>query len=164
MATLLIVYWSRTGGSRQMAEAAAGAAAAAAPATAVRLVAAPEAGPPDLLEASGYLFACPENLASMAGMMKEFFDRCYYPVLDRIAGRPYGCMVCAGSDGTGAVRQLERIATGWRLAAIAPAIIVNTGAQSPEAIAAPKRIDAADLARCAELGATLAAGVEMGIY
>ena len=164
MATLLMVYFSRTGGTRQMAEAAAAAATAAAPAVRVQLLTAPEAQPEQLLEAQGYLFACPENLASMAGAMKEFFDRCYYPVLDRIAGRSYACMVCAGSDGAGAVRQIERIATGWRLQAVAPAIIVNTAAQSPEAITAPKHIAASDIARCAELGATLAAGLELGIY
>jgi multimeric flavodoxin WrbA len=164
MATLLMVYFSRTGGTRQMAEAAAAAATAAAPAVRVQRFTAPEAQPEQLLQADGYLFACPENLASMAGAMKEFFDRCYYPVLERIAGRPYACMVCAGSDGAGAVRQIERIATGWRLQAVAPAVIVNTAAQSPEAITAPKHIAAADLARCAELGATLAAGLELGIY
>ena len=76
--------------------------------------------PDDLLSAAGYLFCCPENLASMTGAMKEFFDRCYYPVLGRIEGRPYAVMVAAGSDGAGAVRQIERIATGWRLKAVAP--------------------------------------------
>ena len=60
----------------------------------------------------------------MAGLMKDFFDRCYYPALGRIEGRPYAVMVCAGSDGSGAARQIERICTGWRLKAVAPALIV----------------------------------------
>jgi len=30
-------------------------------------------------------------------------------------------LICAGSDGTGAARQIERIATGLRLKRIAPA-------------------------------------------
>jgi multimeric flavodoxin WrbA len=56
----------------------------------------------DLLAAAGYLFVCPENLASMTGAMKEFFDRCYYPLLGRIEGRAYATVISAGSDGRGA--------------------------------------------------------------
>ena len=123
-----------------------------------------EAGPDDLLSADGYIFACPENLASMAGVMKDFFDRSYYPVLGRIEGRPYASMICAGSDGEGAARQIARIANGWRLNAVAEPLIVCTHAQTAEAILAPKTIGHADLDRCRELGATLAAGLEMGIF
>src|SRR5215469_4191500 len=122
------------------------------------------AGPEALLQCDGYLFACPENLAAMSGVMKDFFDRTYYPVLDRIQGRAYAILVCAGSDGTNAVRQIERIATGWRLRDVAPPLIVCTHAQTPEEILRPKRIGAEDLARCEELGATLAAGLAMGIF
>jgi multimeric flavodoxin WrbA len=100
----------------------------------------------------------------MAGRMKDFFDRTYYPALDRINGRPYAIMVCAGSDGQGAVRQITRIVTGWRLRSVAEPIIVCTHAQSPEAIHAPKRIPAADLARCRDLGAAFAAGLAAGIF
>jgi len=130
----------------------------------VRMMQATQAGPDDLLQSSGYLFACPENLAAMAGMMKDFFDRTYYPVLDKLTGRPYAVLICAGSDGTNAVRQIDRIATGWRLKLIAEPIIVCTHAQTPEAILQPKQIGAADLARCEELGATLAAGLDLGIF
>lgn len=130
----------------------------------VRLEAASAAGPQALLECDGYLFACPENLAAMSGVMKDFFDRTYYPVLDRIQGRAYAVLVCAGSDGSNAARQIERIATGWRLRDIAPPLIVCTHAQTPEEILRPKRIEAQDLARCEELGATLAAGLALGIF
>ncbi|MBY0331118.1 MAG: NAD(P)H-dependent oxidoreductase [Acetobacteraceae bacterium] len=160
---LLIVWHSMTGGTRQMAEAAARGAGGEAGVT-VRLLHAAAAGPEDVLAADAYIFATPENLAAMAGMAKDFFDRCYYPALGRIEGRPYAVMVCAGSDGTNAVRQIERIATGWRLRAVAPPIILCTRAQTPEAILAPKTIPAAELDRCAELGATLAAGLAMGIF
>jgi multimeric flavodoxin WrbA len=100
----------------------------------------------------------------MAGVMKDFFDRCYYPLLDQIQGRPYATMICAGSDGAGTARQIARIATGWRLKPIAEPTIIITGAQTPEAIAAPKTISAADLARCHELGAAFAAGLTAGIF
>ena len=163
MKTLLIVVHSRTGGTRQMAEAAC-LGAAAEPSVQVRLVCAQDAGDADLLAADGYIFATPENLAAMAGVMKDFFDRSYYPVLDRINGRPYATLICAGSDGQNAARQIARIAKGWRLRAVADPLIVCTRAQTPEAILAPKTIEAADLARCATLGATMAAGLAMGIF
>ncbi len=146
-----------------MARAAAEGAAAAA-GVEVQVKAAPQAGPEHLVAADGYLFACPENLAAMAGVMKDFFDRSYYPALERLNGRPYAALICAGSDGSNAARQLERIATGWRLEQIAPTLIVCTHAQTPEQILREKRIGTAELARCRNLGATLASGLEMGIF
>ncbi len=163
MKTLLIVYHSLTGGTRQMAEAAARGAAGEADVNA-RLLTAPETDAADVLAADGYVFASPENLAALAGKMKDFFDRAYYGALDRINGRPYATLICAGSDGQNAARQIARIATGWRLRAIADPLIVCTHAQTPEAILAPKRIGVADANRCAELGAALAAGMAGGIF
>jgi multimeric flavodoxin WrbA len=159
---LLIVYHTLTGGSRQMAEAAVR--AARGHEIDVRLVKACEATGEDVLAADGYLFVSPENLASMAGVMKDFFDRTYYAVLDRINGRPYAALVCAGSDGTNAARQIARICTGWRLKAVAEPLIVCTHAQTPERILAPKTIAAEDLARCEEIGGALAAGLALGIF
>jgi multimeric flavodoxin WrbA len=130
----------------------------------VRLLTAPDADGDAVLAADGYIFAAPENLAALAGKMKDFFDRAYYPALDRINGRPYATLICAGSDGQNAARQIARIATGWRLRAVAEALIICTHAQTPEAILAPKRIADADLERCAEIGAALAAGLAAGIF
>ena len=160
--TLLVVFHSMTGGTRQMAEAAAR--AAEGQGVAVRLLHARDATAEDVLAADGYVFATPENLAAIAGLMKEFFDRAYYGVLGRIEGRPYALMVCAGSDGTNAARQVARIATGWRLRAVGDPLIVCTHAQTPEAILAPKTIGAEDLARCEDLGATIAAGMAIGMF
>jgi multimeric flavodoxin WrbA len=163
MKTLLIVWHSRTGAARAMAEAAAQAAGAEAGLT-VRALRARDAQPDDLLAADGYLFACPENLATMSGEMKEFFDRTYYPCLERLNGRPYAAMIAAGSDGTGAARQMARIATGWRLKPVAEPLIVGTHAQTPEAILAEKHLSDDQLAPCAELGAALAAGLALGVF
>ena len=160
---LLIVYHSLTGGTRQMAEAArAGAAGEAA--CAVRLLHAAQAGPQDVLAADGYVFATPENLAAMSGQLKDFFDRSYYGVLDQVNGRPYASLVCAGSDGSNAARQIARIATGWRLKPVAEPLIVCTLAQTPEAILAPKQIGDEDLERCRALGEALAAGLVLGVF
>ena len=161
--TLLIVYHSLTGGTRQMAEAArAGAVAEAG--CAVRLLHAAQAGPGDVLAADGYVFATPENLAAMSGQLKDFFDRSYYAVLDQVNGRPYASLVCAGSDGSNAARQIARIATGWRLKPVAEPLIVCTHAQTPEAILAPKQIGDEDLERCRALGEALAAGLALGVF
>ncbi|MFA6311455.1 MAG: NAD(P)H-dependent oxidoreductase [Sterolibacterium sp.] len=163
MKTLLIVYHSMTGGTLQMAQAAQAGAATEATLT-VRLLHSRDATAEEMLAADGYLFATPENLAAMSGQLKDFFDRSYYACLDRLNGRPYATLICAGSDGQNAARQIERIATGWRLKPIAAPLIVCTHAQTPEEILAPKQIAADDLQRCADLGAALAAGLCLGIF
>lgn len=156
---LAIVWHSRTGAAEAMARAAlAGAGEGGVLHSAAR------ATPDDLLAARGYLFVCPENLGAMSGMMKEMFDRAYYPLLGQVEGRAYATVIAAGSDGRGAQAQIDRIVTGWRLRRVADAVIVNLHAQTPEAILARKTPDAAALARCRELGAALAQGISMGIF
>ena len=163
MRTLLIVQHSLTGGTLQMAQAAAEGAMAEG-GVQVRLLHASQAGPNDVLAADGYLFATPENLAAISGQLKDFFDRCYYPALDRLNGRPYASLICAGSDGHNAARQIERIATGWRLRAVAEPLIVCTHAQTPEAILAPKHIGEDELMACRALGESMAAGLALGVF
>jgi multimeric flavodoxin WrbA len=161
--TLLIVYHSMTGGTLQMARAAASGAGTE-PAIRVSLLRAADAGAADVLNAGGFIFATPENLAAVSGQMKDFFDRTYYAALDRINGRPYATMICAGSDGRNAAQQIERIATGWRLKPIADPIIVCTLAQTPAEILRPKQISERELEPCEELGASLASGMALGIF
>lgn len=163
MKKILIVYHSATDGTRQMAQAAFDAARTE-PTVRPHLVHARDASARDVIEADGYIFATPENLGSMSGMLKDFFDRTYYPVLERVNGRPYAALICAGSDGQGAARQIERIALGWRLRAVAPTLIVITHAQSPQAILAPKQISAEDLQRCRDLAGALAGGMALSIF
>ncbi len=130
----------------------------------VRLLHADIAQAEDMLASDGYLFVFPENLAAIAGVMKAFFDRVYYPCLGQIEGRCYAVIICAGSDGRNAAAQTERIATGWRLKKIAAIQIACTYAQTPEAILAHKTIDAAELETAARTGATFATGLALGIY
>ncbi|HQS95321.1 MAG: flavodoxin [Novosphingobium sp. 17-62-19] len=160
-AGLLIIWHSRTGAARAMAEAARDGAARAAH---CRILSADEAMPDDLLSAAGYLFCCPENLADMTGAMKEFFDRCYYPLLGRIEGRPYVTMIAAGSDGSGAERQIDRIVAGWRLRRVADGIIVCTKSQTPEEILAPKHVSNTLLQSCHDLGQAISEGLELGVF
>ncbi len=130
----------------------------------IRRLRADRAGPRDLLAADGLVIATPENLGSSAGVTKDFLDRCYYPALDRINGRPYALIVCAGSDGSGTVRQIERIATGWRLRKICEPLVVITGAQTPETIQADKVIDKPQLSAARNIGQLIAAGLTEGIW
>jgi multimeric flavodoxin WrbA len=156
---LAIIWHSRTGASRALAEAAAQGAGNAA-----RMFAAEGASAQDLLGASGYLFVCPENLGTMSGAMKELFDRCYYPLLGQVEGRPYATIIAAGSDGSGAQAQLDRIVTGWRLRRVAEPMIVRMDAQTPQAILAEKQVPAQVIIQAEDLGATFAAGLELGIF
>ncbi|ALM83971.1 flavodoxin family protein [Bordetella sp. N] len=193
---LLIVWHSRTGAAQAMAQAAADgardvatwaaneqAAEPAQPGTKpgssaatgaagdnvlrVSLMQADDVRIDDLLESDAYLFCAPENLGSLSGAMKEFFDRCYYGALDAdggslIGGRPYGLMISAGSDGSGAARQAERICTGWRLRQAAAPLIARNGAQTPSQILAPKIVAPAILQDCKDLGGLLAGLLLMG--
>lgn len=159
--TLLIVWHSRTDASHIMAKAAADAARED---VNVDICEASQVTIEQVLCASAYLFVFPENLASMSGVMKEFFDRSYYAVLGKIEGRSYGSIIAAGSDGSGAQQQLDRIVTGWRLRRVVDPLIVNFEAQSPEQILAPKKVcDAADQ-KCRDIGQMLAAGLSMGVF
>ena len=123
-----------------------------------------EAQPTDVKWADAVILGTTENLGYMSGALKDFFDRSYYGVLDQVNGRPYATLICAGSDGTNAARQIERIATGWRLKPVAEPLIVCTHAQTPEAILAPKQIGADELARCRALGETMATGLALGVF
>jgi multimeric flavodoxin WrbA len=163
MKSLLIAYHTMTGGTLQMAQAAAGGARSE-PGVKVSLRRAADASAEDVLGADGYIFATPENLAGMAGMMKDFFDRTYYAAYEKINGRAFVVLVCAGSDGRNAAAQVERIATGWRLKPVAEPYIVCTHAQTPEQILQPKKIGLQELTRCEELGKIMAAGLAMGIF
>ncbi len=111
-----------------------------------------EAGIDDLLACRGLLIGTPEHFGYMSGAVKDFFDRTFYPAEGRTEGLPYGLFVSAGNDGTGTVRGVERIATGYRWKAIAdPVLVVGEPGE-------------AHLAACRELGQTMAAGLAAGLF
>jgi len=96
--------------------------------------------------------------------MKEMFDANYYPVLGQIEGRAYATIIAAGSDGSGAQKQIDRIATGWRLKRVADPMIVNFDAQAPEEIMAKKNVEAESLKECGELGLSICEGLALGVF
>lgn len=162
---LLVVWHSFTGATAAMVDALLqGARESTGDAVQVIALRAADAGADDVLAADAVVFATPETLASMSGAMKDFFDRSYYPLLGRCEGKPYALLVCAGSDGQPTIAQLRRVALGLRLKEVAEPVLVCTQAQTAEAIVAGKKLPESQLARGRELGALLAAGLELGVF
>ncbi|WP_240956871.1 flavodoxin family protein [Pseudopontixanthobacter vadosimaris] len=161
---VLIAWHSRTGASDAMARAAMEGAGQAEGRERARMLPASRVEPADILAAAAYIFVCPENLATMSGMMKEMFDRCYYEVLGRIEGRAFCTIIAAGSDGQGAQAQIDRIAQGWRLKRVAEPLIINMAAQTKEEILASKTVPEAELALCRDLGQAMAEGLALGMF
>ncbi len=148
---LLIVYHTQSGNTGRLADAVLSGARRVTE-TDTRLLRAFDAGTDDLLACDGLLLGTPENFGYMSGALKDFFDRTYYPCEGRLTGLPYAVFVSAGNDGSGAVREIGRIATGYGWRAVNDALIVR-GA-----------IAAANLDAAAELGEAMAAGLTMGIF
>jgi len=158
MKRLLIVYHSQFGNTAQIADAAAAGARAVQEIETVLLRAA-DACTADLIAADALVLAASENFGGMAGMIKDFLERTYYPCGDRLAGRAYTVLVCAGNDGTGAMRDIDRVARGLALRKVHPGLIHRTGA-----VAAPVRVPADVLDEAATIAATIAEGLVAGVY
>ena len=151
MTSILVVYHTQTGNTEKMARAVTAGAAAIGDVD-VACKKAGEATLEDLLRADGLAVGTPENFGYMSGMVKDFFDRTYYPAQDKVFRKPYVVFISAGNDGTGALRAIERIALGYKLKLVYNPVIAR-GALTPEL-----------LAQCRELGGVLAGGCQAGIY
>lgn len=111
-----------------------------------------EADAEDLLWADAFILGTPENFGYMSGAMKYFLDRVYYACEGKLGGLPYALFVRAGNDGTGAISSMRRILAGLAVKEV----------QDPVLIAG--EFDEARLADCEELGLTIAAGLEAGVF
>ena len=164
MKHLLIVYHSKTGHTQRLIDAVkAGAQDAAEDGVILRCKTAAQADESDLRWAHGLILGTPENFGYMSGAMKDFFDRTFYEVEGQLAPLPYALVVGAENDGTGAVRAIERIVNGYPFVAVADPIIsrLNAVKASETDTQAPT---STTLQQCKDLGATLAAGLQMGIF
>ncbi len=150
---LLIVYHSQSGSTQQMAEAVIrGAKDPQIEDVEVRVRDALEADAADLEWADAFILGTPENFGYMSGAIKYFLDRVYYPCLDKVNGKPYALFVRAGNDGSGAISSITRILKGLAVREV----------QEPVLIAG--EFDESRLAECEELGMTMAAGLEAGLF
>lgn len=150
---ILLVYGGRSGGrTEQLRQAVSDGIRSGGTTVTLRELPAFEADIEDLLWADGVMLGTPEHFGYMSGALKDFFDRTFYPAEGRTEGRPYALFVSAGNDGRGTVAAVERIVAGYRWRAIAPPLI------------AVGDLETTTLARARELGATLVAGLEAGIF
>ena len=106
----------------------------------------------DILNADAVVLGTTENLGSMAGAMKDFFDRCYYGVLEEKQGMPFALYIRAGMDGTGTQRGVDTIITGLRWRAVNEPLIMKGD------------WDEGFIELCHELGMLMAAGLEAGVF
>lgn len=146
-----IIYHSQSGHALALARAAAEGVRANS-ALSARLYPALQSGLEALLDSAAVIFATPENFGTISGGLKDFFDRTYYPAEPYKLNKPYALLVSAGNDGRGAVRDVERIATGYPLRKVAEAVIVRG------------EITEHATAQAHELGGAIACGVELGIF
>ena len=153
MTSILIIYHSQTGNTRRMAEAVAVGAASIENAT-VLLRHASEATIEDLFQSDGLVIGSPEYFGYMAGMVKDFFDRTYETARGKkeVFRKPCGVFISAGNDGSGALASIERICIGYPFKKVLEPVIARG------------KIDAVTIGRCEELGQTIAAGCDAGIY
>lgn len=150
---LLIVYHSQSGTTERMAEAVIrGARHEDIDGVTVRVLGALEADADDVLWSDALILGTPENFGYMSGGLKVFLDRVYYPCLEKVEGKPYALFVRAGNDGTGAVTSVQRIVAGLALKEIQPPLVIAG------------EFDEARLDECEELGMTVAAGLEAGVF
>jgi multimeric flavodoxin WrbA len=150
---LLVVYHSRSGGTQAMTDAVvAGATDEAITGVHVAVQRAFDTTPDDVRACNGIILGTPSNFGYMSGALKDFFDRVYYEMIEDTPGLPYALFVKASTDGDGAVRSVERIVAGLRWKAIAPPLVVTGD------------LTADDFDRAQELGATMAAGLEAGMF
>ena len=106
----------------------------------------------DLLDCEAIAIGSPEYFGTMAGMIKDFFDRTFEAAREKTIGLPFVVFVCAGNDGRGAITQIERIAAAYKWKMVLKHLSV---------VGTPTKKDLADVE---ELGQTLAAGVDFGIF
>ncbi|MDG2107748.1 MAG: NAD(P)H-dependent oxidoreductase [Woeseiaceae bacterium] len=150
---LLIVFHSQSGSTTRMADAViSGAKNTDINNVDIRVKSALEATSHDLFWADAFILGTPENFGYMSGALKYFLDRVYYDCEGKINGKAFALFIRAGNDGSGAISSIRRILSGLSVKEVQEPILISG------------EFDEMQLADCEELGLTLAAGLEAGIF
>ncbi len=151
MKHLLILYHTQSGNTGQLVQAALRGAQTETDVD-TRLIMAKDGDLEDLLWSDAIIFGTPENFGYMSGALKDFYDRTFYPAEPYQLNRPYALLISAGNDGTGAVRECDRILKGYPMK------------KAAEPYIARKEITQEHLDKAFELGQMMATGLAMGIF
>lgn len=152
MKHLLIIYHTQTGNTKRLADAILAGAKEESQDVETRVKKAFDADLDDLLWSDAILFGTPENFGYMSGALKDFFDRTYYPAEPYELNRPYALFISAGNDGSGAVRECDRILLGYPMKKVMDPLVAK-GEITDEHVSAAQ-----------EFGQTLACGLALGVF
>ena len=146
MAKVLVVYHTISGNTEKMAKAFEEGAKSV-PGTDVVIKKAFDATLEDLLSCDAIAFGCADYFSYIAGALKDFFDRTYYPSKGKVAGKPYAAFATGGSGAETVLAVLDRLTSSFQFKKAVDNVPV-TGAPSSQ-----------DLAKCREAGKNLANAV-----
>lgn len=149
---LLIIFHSKSGKNRAMADAVYKGASHPDVDVDIRFLKASDANDQDLLWADGVLFGTPENFGYMSGALKDFFDRTFYEVEGKVDAKPFAIFIGTGNDGQGALTSIRRICLGYKFKEVREPIIIIGD------------LNESGMARCEDLGMGMAAGLQAGIF
>lgn len=131
MARVLVVYHSLSGNTKKAAEIVAEGARSVAGAEVV-LKQASEAGEKDLVSCDAIAIGSPDYFSYMAGMVKDFFDRTFYPTQGKVSNKPCGIFVTHGGGGK-AAQSVKDLCRSFKFRAVGEPVLVQN---SPDAKAA----------------------------
>lgn len=123
MGTVLIVFHSQGGNTKAAAEVLAEGARAF-PETQVVVKEALQANTNDLLSCDAVAVGTPDYFSYMAGGLKDFFDRTFYPTQGSVTDKPCGIFVTHGGGGR-AVDSVKSICATFKFKIVGEPVLVK---------------------------------------
>ena len=123
MGKVLIVYHSQSGNTKAAADAVAKGAKGVSR-TEVALKEALKATKEDLLSCDAIAVGTPDYFSYMAGGLKDFFDRTYYPTQGSVTDKPCGIFVTHGGGGK-AIESVKSICATFKFKIIGKPVLIK---------------------------------------